>query len=295
VPVAEVKEFSMNVLRSKSKIAVAVLALAASAGASAAPIAMSVTSISGAYTLWKEGPVGVLSSTAGVGLPADAVALAGVLAGNWALPGGNVELSKFGGAITTLDGTFGGKHIRLESLDKADWTPGKDGSGNWVATALTKRYIEGAAHEAGMSLTPAQYTAAVNAFFTPTVSLGGLAPWQYVSDPNISYAELDGHTVHIGLAGFYNASPVLEALFGLPLHSLPDGLQVSEVVEVTFGSAHDYLFGFFATESHVYAPGSRGAPPSYTGNYDVTIPEPESLALFGIGLVGLFLGRRRRV
>ncbi|MBK8579716.1 MAG: PEP-CTERM sorting domain-containing protein [Candidatus Accumulibacter sp.] len=34
---------------------------------------------------------------------------------------------------------------------------------------------------------------------------------------------------------------------------------------------------------------------SYTGNYDVTIPEPESLALFGIGLVGLFLGRRRRV
>ncbi|HOG03555.1 MAG TPA: PEP-CTERM sorting domain-containing protein [Accumulibacter sp.] len=27
----------------------------------------------------------------------------------------------------------------------------------------------------------------------------------------------------------------------------------------------------------------------------MTIPEPESLALFGIGLVGLFLGRRRRV
>jgi hypothetical protein len=116
-----------------------------------------------------------------------------------------------------------------------------------------------------------------------------------VSDPNISYAELDGHTVHIGLAGFLDASPVLEILFGLPLGSLPNDLQVSEVVEVTFGSAHDYLFSFFATDSHVYAPGRRGAPNSYTGNYDVTIPEPESLALFGIGLVGLFLGRRRRV
>jgi hypothetical protein len=292
--VAEVKEFSMNVLRSKTKIAVAVLALAASAGASAAPIAMSVSSITGAYDLWKEGAGGVLTKTAGVGLPADAVALAGVLAGNWALPGGNVELSKFGGAVTTLDGTFGGKHIRLESLDKADWTPGKDGSGNWVATALTKRYIEGAAHEAGMSLTPAQYTAAVNAFFTPTVSLGGLAPWQYVSDPNISYAELDGHAVHIGLAGFIDARPVLTAMFGpVPGTGI---LQVSEVVEVTFGSAHDYLFSFDATESHVFAPsGSRLVPDSYTGNYDVSIPEPESLALFGIGLVGLFLGRRRRV
>ncbi|MBK8579714.1 MAG: hypothetical protein IPN78_16300 [Candidatus Accumulibacter sp.] len=51
---AEVKEFSMNVLRSKTKIAVAVLALAASAGASAAPIAMSVSSITGGYLLWND-------------------------------------------------------------------------------------------------------------------------------------------------------------------------------------------------------------------------------------------------
>ncbi len=290
----------MNVLRSKTKIAVAVLALAASAGASAAPIAMSVSSITGSYLLWNDVGGGVIGSiptaSSGPAFPVLATRLLWLraLAGNAAAPGGNVELSKFGGPITTLDGTFGGKHIRLESLDKADWTPGKDGSGNWVATALTKRYIEGAAHEAGMSLTPAQYTAAVNAFFTPTVSLGGLAPWQSVSDPNISYAELDGHTVHIGLAGFIDARPVLTALFGpVPGTGI---LQVSEVVEVTFGSAHDYLFSFDATPSHVFAPsGSRLVPDSYTGNYDVTIPEPESLALFGIGLVGLFLGRRRRV
>jgi hypothetical protein len=111
--VAEVKEFSMNVLRSKTKIAVAVLALAASAGASAAPIAMSVSSITGGYLLWNDVGGGLLLPTAkvGTGVPSagDAAALASALAGNAAAPGGNVELSKFGGPITTLNGTFGGK------------------------------------------------------------------------------------------------------------------------------------------------------------------------------------------
>jgi hypothetical protein len=287
--VAEVKEFSMNVLRSKTKIAVAVLALAASAGASAAPIAMSVSSITGSYLLWNDVGGGVIGSIPtlkfGTGVPSagDLFALNTALAGNAAAPGGNVELSKFGGPVTRLDGTFGGKTIRLESLELADWQVG--GS----ATALTKRYIEGAAVEAGLTLTPAQYAAAVAAFFTP--SLGGKAPWQLVSDPNISYVELDGHTVHIGLAGFYNASPILEQLFGLSPGSLDPDLQVSEVVEVTLGSStHDYLFSFSAN-----GPFPGTADGSYTGNYDVTIPEPESLALFGIGLVGLFIGRRRRV
>jgi hypothetical protein len=34
---------------------------------------------------------------------------------------------------------------------------------------------------------------------------------------------------------------------------------------------------------------------SYDGVYPFQIPEPESLALLGVGLVGVFLGRRRRV
>ncbi len=286
----------MNVLRSKTKIAVAVLALAASAGASAAPIAMSVSSITGSYLLWNDVGGGVIGSVPtikfGLGAPSagDLLALNTALAGNAAAPGGNVELNKFGGSLsnpyTRLDGTFGvgGKHIRLESLELSDW---KNGDGS--VTALTKRYIEGAAVEAGLTLTPAQYAAAVTAFFTH--SIGGKAPWQLVSDPNISYVELDGHTVHIGLAGFYNASPILERLFGLLPGSLDPDLQVSEVVQVTLGSSTpEYLFSFFAN-----GPFPGTADGSYTGNYDVTIPEPESLALFGIGLVGLFLGRRRRV
>jgi hypothetical protein len=140
---------------------------------------MSVSSITGSYLLWNDVGGGLLLPTAkvGTGVPsaADAAALASALAGNAAAPGGNVELSKFGGPVTRLDGTFGGKSIRLESLELSDWK-NLDGS----ATALTKRYIEGAAVEAGLTLTPAQYAAAVTAFFTPTVSLGGacaLAVW----------------------------------------------------------------------------------------------------------------------
>jgi hypothetical protein len=82
-------------------------------------------------------------------------------------------------------------------------------------TALTTQYIQGAATSIGAGIfTTAQMDASLLAFYAPTATLGGLAPWQLVSDPNISYVDSDGHTFHIGLAGFLDATNLLKAFFG---------------------------------------------------------------------------------
>jgi hypothetical protein len=221
---------------------------------------------------WAEGPAGTLTNNPGA-------SLASILAGNSALPGGNIELGTIidnpsstmtnaqfdaNTLVSTLTVNLAGGDIVFSSLTAADWASGL--LTQW-STDLINTYA------------PGTDLATFEATF---VGLGGR---QRLSDPNISYVNPDGT---FGLAGFLNAklAPDLPAAIRAVI---PDGAQISEIAKVTYQGNTSYAYRMgngTATPSHV-----QTADGSYNGNFN--IPEPTELALLAAGLTG-FLGFRRK-
>lgn len=207
-----------------------------------------------------------------------------LLIGNASDPGGNIELGKYGYSslsqnpgVVSLTGEINGNSITLSSLVLADWESG-----------LADSYIRDAAASVNVSLTDIQFGAIKANFFNMDIAMPWLnsktnvKPWQLLSDPNIAYVNSSGGTVSIGLQGLLDASELFWNLFKIPNATNPRiPLQASEVVKVTYGGRTSYLYGFSANDS------GQSWNGAFTGNYEVTVPEPKTWLLMLSALFAL--------
>lgn len=243
--------------------------------------------------------------------------LLGILAGNAAAPGGNVELfassespgytlPQFQSAgLVSLTGAAGGHTATLRSLNGVDWfgaVPNYSYGVNNLANKWFNDFLAAYNYDGFLlshGFVQPQIDASKAGFFTQLVSSSG---FQRISDPNIGYANFDSvpNEFKIGLEGSDNFIGLL--LPGL-LHDLgqdalipflPSPIQASEVVAVSVdGGPTQYLYGFTSNPSGLT---TQDGTASYTVNFEVTaaVPEPASLGMLAIGSLAL-LRRKRNV
>lgn len=220
-----------------------------------------------------------------------------VISGNAASPTGNVELAASSEQTgfnftnnTTLTGTIGGKTLTLSSLTSDDWFGAGNTTTTYGLTNLANTWFNQVLSSNNISSTLlAAFGSTKETLFNSFLTKGG---FQRFSDPNISYVNQDDTSglISIGLAGHYNAAPLL----GLPSNLFTSPLQASELVKYTYEGKTDYLYSFKATLSGLV---EKSDGISHSGNYEVPIdpaavPEP-SVMLGLLGVAGVFASQRK--
>ncbi len=235
------------------------------------------------------------------------------LGGNSSTPGNNLELggttlhsstANFSTA-STLSGMIGSQAITLSSMTALDWfgeglnqTYGANNFANSWFNAALDAYSFNALQGAAPSLTR-------SGLFTTFLSAGG---FQRASDPNISYVNQADGQIKIGLAGHFTLNNEINLfLNSLKLGGLipfvPQNVQLSEVVKVTYGGETGYYSSVVATGSGQF---DRADGVSHNGNYEITlaaiptvpedsasVPEP-SLMLGLLGVGGMISLKRKK-
>lgn len=201
---------------------------------------------------------------------------------NGCVPGTTYDVTNFANAdVTSISGLVGGKTLTLSSLNAYDWF-GNDLNTSYGADNFANYWFDAFLNAAGQGgLGTTTKTLAFRSFL-------GLSGFQRTSDANISYVDVSGSDINIGLAGHYDLKEFYSRQLGSFANYLPNGFQASEVVKYEYDGIINYAFGFEATKSGLIAADDNK---SHSGNYQVSIeglivstPEPSSmLALMAVG------------
>ena len=216
------------------------------------------------------------------------------LTGNSLAPGNNLEL---GGNTsnnntvdflnaTTMTGTIGGNTITFSSLTADDWFGTGNTTSSYGANDFANQWFNAAldAYDFdGLLTTANQFSFFTGVTFEAqatkttlfnTFLVGG--GFQRASDPNISYVNLEGDQVNIGLAGHYSLNnEILAFLNNSGLGSSTDFIssfiplvQLSEVVKINYGGQEGLYSNFGASKSGQF---ELGDGKSHNGNYEITL------------------------